>query len=139
MADTRLYKIWQGMIERCTNPNNPNYPQYGERGITICEEWLHSFSTFYADMGEAPTGKHTVDRINNDLGYGPNNCRWATRLEQGRNTRRTHHITFNGETLTLREWAERIPINYDTLRNRLFTYGWSIERAITEPVPQRRS
>jgi len=122
------------MKDRCTNPKNTNYKQYGERGISVCQSWLDSFESFYADMGDAPSIKHTLERIDNDQGYSPNNCRWATRLEQGRNTRKTHHIEFNGETLTLREWANRYSINYDTLRNRLFTHGWPIERALTTPV-----
>ncbi len=87
MCETRVYRIWKKMRERCTRKSNDNYARYGGRGITVCEKWLHSFSAFYADLGEPTTAKHTLDRINNDLGYQPGNCRWATYKEQAANKR----------------------------------------------------
>lgn len=87
MADTKIYKVWTTMKARCTNPNLKSFKNYGARGITVCERW-RSFENFYADMGDPPKG-YTIDRINNDLGYYKENCRWATYKEQAQNQR--HH------------------------------------------------
>jgi hypothetical protein len=86
MARSTEYTIWDDMIQRCTNPNNTAWNYYGGRGITVCARWLTSFEAFYADMGPRPEGL-TLDRRNNDLGYSPDNCRWATWAEQGGNKR----------------------------------------------------
>jgi hypothetical protein len=86
---SREYKSWRAMKARCMNPNNPAYKNYGGRGITVFPEWVQSFEAFYRDMGERPEGK-TLDRVNNDLGYFPNNCRWATPKEQIANQRKRH-------------------------------------------------
>jgi hypothetical protein len=96
MRDTRVYAIWNAMRQRCTNPNQPHYERYGGRGITVCPEWLESFEKFYADMGDPPTDDHSIDRIENDRGYEPGNCRWATRVEQQANTRPRRPETFKG-------------------------------------------
>lgn len=85
---TTEYSSWSHMKNRCTNINNDSWDYYGGRGITICERWL-SFQNFYADMGDKPTPKHTVDRVDNSLGYFPKNCRWATRTDQARNRRKS--------------------------------------------------
>lgn len=87
MADTRIYDIWTQMVQRCHNSRNARYADYGGRGITVCERW-RDFVNFYADMGERPAGR-SLDRIDNDLGYSPENCRWATNTEQRRNRRDT--------------------------------------------------
>lgn len=131
------YKIWGEMIQRCHNPKNAAARNYSERGITVCASWRDSFENFYADMGPRPTPKHSIDRIDNNGDYEPENCRWATAKEQMRNTRTTLTLTHKGETLPLKEWAERTGIPYNTLRFRL-RRGWSILRALTEPVQQRR-
>lgn len=93
MSGTRIYRIWSGMKERCFNPNNEHFRIYGGRGIFVCEKWRSSFLAFYADMGDAPPGL-TIDRIDNDKGYEPGNCRWATPLEQVRNSR-TPKLSFD--------------------------------------------
>lgn len=83
---TTEYASWCGMKARCGNPNNPNYQNYGGRGVRVCKEWLESFETFFRDMGPRPSG-HSIDRINNDGNYQPDNCRWATSLQQNNNRR----------------------------------------------------
>lgn len=120
------------MIARCCNPKSQVYENYGGRGITVCERWLESFENFFADMGVCPTGL-SIDRIDNDGPYSPENCRWATDKEQGRNKRTCRFLEMNGERLPLSEWAERLGIPENTIRNRL-RRGWSDERTLTEPI-----
>lgn len=126
MCDTPTYHTWAAMIQRCTNPKTENYARYGGRGITVCESWL-KFDAFFADMGERPKGK-TLDRKDNDKGYSPENCRWATDHEQRRNTGRTRMITWSGKTQTAKEWAAELQIAYSTLISRL-RMGWSVDEA----------
>ena len=118
MTETPEYNIWCLMKRRCGNPRCRAYPRYGGRGITVCERWLHSFENFYADMGPRPSIKHSLDRIDNDLGYSPENCRWATAREQAYNTRDTTLITHNGRTLNLAEWSNETGISVKLLRSR---------------------
>lgn len=87
--ETTEHIIWSLMIQRCTNPSSTNYKYWGGRGINVCERWLHSFEAFYADMGERPSKKYSLDRIENDGNYEPSNCKWSTRTEQRMNQRRT--------------------------------------------------
>lgn len=121
---TTEYARWKTMIQRCTNPNSHQYADYGGRGIAVCVRWLNSFENFIADMGRAPFNT-SIDRRNNDLGYSPDNCRWATAKEQGRNKRNTVRLTLGEQTLTLCEWAEITGIPYDTLKARRNRYGWN--------------
>ena len=117
------------MRDRCLNPRCKNYKEYGGRGITICKRWA-SFAKFLADMGEVKRGL-TLDRINNDKGYSPKNCRWATRAAQGLNKRNNIRITFRRVTLPLAEWSRRTGINEHTLHGRR-ARCWPVHRMLTE-------
>lgn len=130
----REYGIWNGMNQRCTNPNIDRFSCYGGRGIHVCEEWRTSFERFFADLGPSPSRTHSLERIDNDGHYEPGNVRWATKTEQSRNTRRNVPLTLNGETLLLTEWAKRLGTGHKTLSGRLDVLGWSVEKALTTPV-----
>lgn len=127
---SREYNIWCAMLQRCHNPRSAAFADYGGRGIRVCPRWHESFENFLADMGKAPTGRHTLDRADNQQGYSPDNCRWATLKTQGRNKRSNHLVTFAGQTLCLTEWSEVTGIKQSTLRERL-RRGWPVERALT--------
>ena len=120
------------MLARCHNPKAPDFHRYGGRGILVCASWKVSFLAFLRDMGMRPDGK-TLDRINNSNGYCKENCRWATVKLQHRNTRQNKFLTYQGETLTMTEWAERSGIKYKALKQRIRN-GWPVERALTERV-----
>jgi hypothetical protein len=128
------YGVWGNMRNRCNNPNDKDYPKYGGRGIKVCERW-NSFENFLTDMGKCPDG-YQIERRNNNDGYHPDNCYWATRKVQNRNKRTNRNITYNDETLCVTEWAERLGIKSDTLFSRL-DKGWSVERAFTKSVRVR--
>ena len=130
MRRSTEYMIWAAMKARCQNPRHVAYPNYGGRGISVCERWQNSFETFIAEMGQIPFVGATIDRIDNSLGYSPDNCRWSTRLQQNRNSRHNHLLTFSGKTQCLAAWAEECGIPQDRLRNRL-SAGWSIESALS--------
>jgi hypothetical protein len=110
MARTPEYKVWGGLISRCHNPQRDTYRWYGARGITVCEEWRHSFEAFYRDMGPRPWPGATVERKDNLLGYNPQNCVWATRFEQMQNTRGTKLVSLNGERVSMAEAARRMGV-----------------------------
>ncbi len=124
------YCIWHGMRSRCLKPSTKCYPRYGGRGITICSRWAESFNAFVADMGPRPSVLHSLERINNNGPYSPENCRWATILEQQNNTRYNRRITFHGKTQTLAQWGRELGVSSSALRGRLD--NWPIERALTE-------
>lgn len=126
--NTTIYRVWIRMKSRCLNPNDKAYEWYGRRGITVSDEWL-SFNNFYRDMGDKPTPQHSLDRIDNNLGYSKENCRWATMMEQGNNRRSNVNITFNGRTQTISEWAREIGIHHSSLVKRL--KKWSLKEALT--------
>ena len=136
MSRTRLYYIWQGMKERCCNPNSKPFPDYGGRGITICDEWLNfiGFKDWAYENGYQDD--LTLDRINNDGNYEPSNCRWTDLFTQGRNKRNNRLMTFNGETHCLSEWVEITGIKYGTLLTRIMN-GWTVEDTLTKPVRRR--
>lgn len=115
---TPEYKIWAGMNNRINNPKNPAYKHYGGRGLTLAPRWS-DFQSFLEDMGLRPSPQHSVDRVDNNLGYSPENCRWATREEQGRNRRNNHLMEYRGESKTVVEWSEASGIPYRTILSRL--------------------
>lgn len=129
------YNSWQAMRKRCMNPNDPAYPRYGGRGIQICQRW-NSFECFLFDMGPRPDGLQ-IERINNNLGYSPENCKWATPLEQSNNKRNNRNISWNGKTLSLSGWARETGLSREAIKSRI-NEGWPIDRALSQPVRQRR-
>lgn len=131
MSDTPEHYAWRHIRARCFNPRDQNYSDYGGRGITVS---FSSFAAFLAEIGARPGPGYTVDRMDVNGHYEPGNVRWATRLEQGENRRDNYYITFNGKTQHLSAWAREIGMNKATLKNRLRTYGWSVERALSEPT-----
>lgn len=133
---TPTYWTWQTMKQRCLNPTNNNYRYYGGRGITIDSRW-HRLSGFIADMGLRPAGR-TLERLDNTKGYYKANCSWETRKTQQNNRRACRYLEFNGQRLTVTQWAEQLSMNPKTISNRLNCYGWSIERTLTEPAMERR-
>jgi hypothetical protein len=116
----RTLRIWRGMRQRCYNPKNQNYHRYGGIGVTVCFEW-EKFQNFLSDMGYAPPG-FQIDRINNDRGYEPGNCRWTTRLKQARNKRTNRMLSYKGETRCISEWCEKLDLKYATVLDRSHRY-----------------
>lgn len=128
---------WTEMKRRCYAAHRKEYPNYGGRGIYVCDRWLHSFANFLADMGARPDG-HTLDRIDNNGPYSPENCRWVPRAAQERNKRSNVFYTFNGERMTVAEAAERYGINATTLYQRIGIRGWEPSHAVNTPVAPAR-
>ncbi len=122
------YRVWGGMKARCLNAKHAFYSSYGGRGITICSRWINSFETFYADMGPRPNGT-TLDRIDNDGPYSPENCRWSATEEQQNNKRTKRMLKFGEEILTIAQWSRRVGISRGAIRNRI-ERGWTIEKAL---------
>jgi len=131
-ARTPEYHSWQALKDRCNNPKNTHYANYGGRGIAVCSEWNDSFMAFFADMGERPTDKHTIERIENNGHYCQYNCKWATRKEQVDNRRNTILHTVNGKTQCLKDWCKEFNVSYSTTQQRI-KRGWSIDSALKTP------
>lgn len=131
------YQVWAGMIQRCTNPNEAGFKNYGGRGISVCEAW-RQFTGFFKDMGERPSGKHSIDRIDNNGNYCPENCRWATKDEQSSNRRDNRIITFNGEAKPLFLWARAIGITNTSLAERLESASFTLEEALTKKTQRNQ-
>jgi hypothetical protein len=184
MSGRPEYAAYINMLHRCYNPKHPQFHDYGGRGIEVCERWRASAVNFLEDMGKRPTKLHTLDRIDNEIGYSSQNCRWATRQEQQRNRRVSVFVVHDAQRRCLAEWAEitglpatvigmrvrsgwtakealTVPVrvgskfewqgrectvmelaeiaglSVSTMSNRLITHGWSVDRAMTEPVNAR--
>ena len=127
-----IYDTWRRMRQRCNTTSHASFNNYGGRGIKVCERW-NNFANFLSDMGEKPTPKHTLERIDNDLGYSPENCTWATWREQNNNTRFNKILSYNGKSLTITQWARRMGMKPNTLVYRI-RLGWSVEDSINRPV-----
>ena len=130
MTCTTEYRTWRHIKSRCFNPNVPSYKDYGARGISMCDEWVNSFEQFYKDMGLKPSKDYSIERINNNKGYTPENCKWATRTEQNKNKRNTILIEYVGKKQTLGDWSKDTGINKICLYKR-HRMGWSAERMLT--------
>jgi hypothetical protein len=135
-SDTPEYRCWIAIRIRCYDKNDISYPNYGGRGITVCDEWLVSFDSFYTDMGRIPTDgkKYSIERIDNSKNYVPTNCRWATYTEQANNRRDNVNLNYMGRTQTLAQWADELGLNRGTLWSRLNKHNWSVERALSTPA-----
>jgi hypothetical protein len=131
------YVCWTSMRRRCSRPNARGFEHYGGRGIKVCDRWQSSFENFLADMGPRPGPAYSIERMDNNGDYCPENCRWATRAEQQRNTRRARIVDWKGESRTLAEWQRVTGIRGGTIANRL-KFGWTVEQAMTIPVGLRR-
>lgn len=133
----RLYQIWENMKQRCNNPKSRNYSKYGGRGIVYCSEW-EKYSNFEEWAIENGYAEHlTLNRVENDGNYCPENCNWITNFEQQSNTGKNVKFTFNGETLHISEWARRIGTDRTTMRIRF--QRWGVEKALTTPVKSKQS
>jgi hypothetical protein len=127
-SNTREWLSWKEMRRRCFNPTRPAYPNYGGRGITVCERWS-DFSLFLSDMGPCPDGL-TLERRDNSKGYEADNCHWASRTEQNRNTRRCIYVVYQGKRLALSAACEMAGVRYSRVYDRIKVLGWPIERAL---------
>lgn len=132
MSKTWLHNLWTDMRNRCQNANNHAFADYGGRGIRVYPAWNESFERFASDIketiGNRPSAKHSLDRIDNNGNYEPGNVRWATKKQQSQNTRSCRHITFRGETKTLSEWSRITGVPSTTIGKRL-DLGWPVEKA----------
>lgn len=130
---TLTYMRWKSMMQRCNNPKATNYKYYGAVGIKVCERW-HDYPSFLADMGECPNRSMTLDRIKNELGYQPGNCRWITQAEQNAHRpRHTVQLTHGGMTQSVAQWAAATGIKANNISMRL-RLGWTVEKALTTPT-----
>ena len=135
LTTNALYAVWVSMKQRCYNENEIGFKNYGGRGITMCDEWRNDFQKFY-DWAIANGYEKglSIDRIDNNRNYSPENCRWATRTEQNRNQRTNKQIEFNGEVKNLSEWCEHFSLNYQTVHARITDYGWTVQKALKTPI-----
>lgn len=127
-----VFTSWKGMKRRCLKPNDEKYPMYGGRGITVCERWM-KFKNFKEDMFISWFEGGSIERIDNNGNYCPENCRWATNKEQSSNRRSNVMIQYQGQEMTMLQWCEKLGLKYGKIRQRLRIRKWSVERAFTEP------
>lgn len=131
LSKTRIHYIWRAMKDRCYNPSNSHYYLYGNRGIAICDEWLNDFVSFYNwSMENGYSDNLTIDRIDNDKNYSPENCRWTTEIIQSNNKRNNKLFTYKGETKSLAEWCRILGVKYGDVQNRL-NHGYSFEESVS--------
>ena len=138
-SNSRLYRVWIKILSRVNNPKDKNYNDYGGRGIVVCNEWLDysSFREWAISTGynyDAPQGQYTIERIDVNGNYCPENCRWATQLEQANNKRNSAFLSFNGETHTIAEWSRILNMPSGAIENRIANLHWDVEKALTTPV-----
>lgn len=134
MSQDRIHNIWRGMKQRCMDPNFHGFREYGGRGITVCPEWAESFEAFRDwALANGYQDDLTIDRIDNDGPYSPDNCQWITNKVQQSNRRNNRLLTYDGRTQTLAQWAEETGIGWGTIAARIRS-GWSVDRALTEPI-----
>jgi len=138
LSDSNEHAIWQAMKQRCHNPNNRQYKNYGGRGIYVCDRWKESFENFYSDMGPKPQGL-TLDRIDNNGPYTPENCHWTTPKEQARNLRKNRIVTYKGRTLPLVTLCDELNLKHKPIYKRIFERGWDVKKAIEQPLQKRNS
>lgn len=140
LSRTLEYQCWIGMLDRCNNPNAEGFAYYGGRGVRVCERWSGTggLARFIADMGPRKSRDYEIDRIDNNGNYEPGNCRWATRSQQCRNTRRNVMVTHNGETMCITDWATRCGLAPKTLHYRLFKLKWTMDKAMSTPSKKAR-
>lgn len=126
----KLYWVYYAMLQRCYSKNCKQYHRYGGRGITVCKEWKDDSTTFYRWAIQSGYREGlTLDRVDNDKGYSPDNCAWVTNRVNVNHTSRTHFITYNGKTQSMKQWANELGINYSTLRNRLNRSKMTVKEA----------
>jgi len=131
------YRIWTGMVNRCTNVHNRTFPRYGGRGIGVCLRWMQ-YECFLADMGRRPSATHSLDRIDYNGSYTPDNVRWATPTEQARNRRHLRPLTIDGQTRLLCEWSDLTGVPIKTIWARVYEQGWLPAKAVYTPVRHGR-
>lgn len=129
LSKTKLYSVWCSMKSRCHNPTDAAYHYYGGRGIIVCERWREDVQNFFEDMGFAPEG-YTLDRINNDGNYCPENCEWVSRKHQMNNRRCNRFITFDGVRKTAMQWSQDLGIPHQTIYARI-DLGWPVEKVLS--------
>ncbi len=133
------YRVFSRMLCRCYNPRNKRYKDYGARGITVCDQWICSFSRFLEDMGKRPTSGHSLDRKDVNGNYNPKNCRWAIRKQQDTNKRCNHFLACNGDTKTVVEWSEFSGIRPRVIMYRIYEAGMSVEEALTKKLADHKT
>lgn len=132
-GDWPEYKVWREMLRRCENPTHKRFHEWGGRGISVCDRW-HDFDLFLEDMGFRPSAAHSIERVDNDEGYAPNNCVWATRKQQANNQSSNKLMTLGGKVQSMAKWADELNLPYSTIRSRKNNLGWTDEKALTTPI-----